>query len=172
MTHEGRRFAAVAAWLAVLACAAGAWADVFWVGSGAGRGFRQEVDVIGVERGDLVYLVNGNRGTTPLARIQQIELEGETGLNTAEQAFSAGDWAKASAGYLTAARRHPKEWVRRRAAADPHHVGPRARGAREERHERNQRGELSGFILHPSAFVLSSNAGGGTRTPTSFDART
>ncbi len=108
--------ARVAAWVGIIACASSAWADVIWVGSGAGRGLRQEVDIIGVEADLLVYLVNGNRGTTPLGRIQQIGIDGETGFNDAEQAFSSGDWARAAENYRAAARGHPEDWVRRRAA--------------------------------------------------------
>lgn len=99
-----------------LAFTGSAWADVIWVGSGAGRGFRQEVDILDIEADQLVYLVNGNRGTTPLLRIQQIELAGDAGFNEGEAAFAAGEWNKAAAAYLTSARRHAKQWARRRAA--------------------------------------------------------
>lgn len=91
-------------------------ADVIWVGSGTGRGFRQEVDIVDVEGDELIYLVNGNRGATALERIQQIEITGDSAFNEAEEAFAAGDWEKSATGYLDAARRHAKTWVRRRAA--------------------------------------------------------
>jgi len=100
----------IASWPALLL------ADVIWVGSGTGRGFRQEVDIVDVEGDQLIYLVNGNRGATVLERIQQIELAGESGFNQAEEAFASGDWEKSAANYLDVARRHSKTWVRRRAA--------------------------------------------------------
>ena len=119
MIVEGRRFrrrARAASFALVLSCAAAALGDVIWVGAGTGRGFRQEVDIVEIDGDELVYLLNGNRATTPLARIQQMEITGEPAFNQAEQAFVAGDWTRAADNYMTYARRHSKPWVRRRAA--------------------------------------------------------
>lgn len=107
--------------IAAAALFSGAWApasfaDVIWVGSGTGRGFRQEVDIVGVESDQLVYLVNGNRATSSLSRIQQIELEGEAAFNQAEQAFVSGEFIPAAEAYLLPARRHEKPWVQLRSA--------------------------------------------------------
>ena len=114
--EAGKLSLLVGACLVVLACAGSVWADVIWVGTGAGAGFRQEVDVQGIEDDQLVFLINGNRGTTALGRVRQIELSGEPGFNQAEVAFAAGDWERAAAEYLPVARLHAKEWVRRRSA--------------------------------------------------------
>lgn len=102
--------------VALLLLAPAAVADVIWTGTGAGRGLRQEVDILGVEGSDLVFLINGNRGSAPLERVQQMEIDGQAAFNEAEQAFAAGDWDKAADGYLQASRRNPTEWVRQRAA--------------------------------------------------------
>lgn len=112
-----RRFGLVSVpLLALLVLAPAAMGDVIWAGTGEGRGLRQEVDIIGVEGDDLAFYINGNRGTAPLERIQQIEIEGQTAFNEAEQAYSAGDWEKAVDGYTQTARRNPADWVRQRSA--------------------------------------------------------
>lgn len=102
--------------LLTLLLAPAALADVIWTGTGAGRGLRQDVDLIGVEGSDLIFLINGNRASSPLERVQQIQIEGQAAFNEAEQAYSAGDWEKAVDGYTQSARRNPTDWVRQRAA--------------------------------------------------------
>lgn len=102
--------------LALLLLPPAALADVIWTGLGTGRGLRQEVDIIGVEGEDLIFLLNGNRANVPLERVQQIQMDDEAAFTQAEQAFAAGDWEKAVDGYGRAATRNPTEWVRQRAA--------------------------------------------------------
>ena len=104
----------------LLLAAAPAVADTIWTGSGSGRGLEQEVNVQGVEQtpGEgavLVYLVNGNRASTPLARVQQIRLDGGGDFSDAEAAYAGGDWARAADLYDRAAGGGANpEWVRRR----------------------------------------------------------
>ena len=103
----------------VLAFVPAAWGDTIWTGSGAGRGLEQEVDVQGAEdlpEGEvLVYLVNGNRATTPMARVRRIELDADGPFSKAEEAFAGGDWTAAADLYGRAADRGSSaEWIKRR----------------------------------------------------------
>ena len=91
-----------------------ALADVIY--TGGGNGIRQSVDVTGVEDGQLVYLLNGNRVTTPLANVGQIQIDGETAFNDAEKAYAAGDLAKAADAYQQVVRRRGDDWLKTRAA--------------------------------------------------------
>ncbi len=107
---------AVLATVAVLTLIATATADVIWVGSGGGRGVRQDVDVQGVERGELVYLLNGNRASTPLDRVKQIRMDDKPALSEAEESFAGGNWAGAAEQYRALYERDREPWVRRRSA--------------------------------------------------------
>ena len=99
---------------AALSAAGTARADVIY--TGGGNGIRQSVDVLGVEAGELVYLLNGNRTTTPLDRVGQIQIDGEKAFNDAEQAYAAGDFAKASGAYADVVRRRGDDWLKTRSA--------------------------------------------------------
>lgn len=99
-----------------LFAASTALADVLWVGGGTGRGLRQEVDIQGVEGNELVYLINGNRASTPMERVQQIEFADEPRLTAAEVAFATGDWASAATAYREVAEANSTEWIRQRSA--------------------------------------------------------
>ena len=107
---------AIGAMIVLLALAATAAGDVIWVGSGAGRGVRQEVDVQGVERGELVYLLNGNRASTPLSRVKQLDLDDQPRLTAAEASFASGSWAIAAEQYRQLYEQDRTDWIRRRAA--------------------------------------------------------
>ena len=99
---------------ALLACCGAVRADVIY--TGGGNGIRQSVNVLGVENGELVYLLNGNRATTPLSRVGQIQIDGEKAFNDAEQAYAAGDFPKAADSYQTVVRRRGDDWLKRRSA--------------------------------------------------------
>ena len=107
---------AALATVALLSLAAVAAADVIWTGTGAGRGLAQEVDVQGAEGDALVYLINGNRATKPLAEVKQIQLDDDAELTAAEAAYAAGEWGRAADGYEALVRPGQPDWIRRRAA--------------------------------------------------------
>ena len=72
----------------------------------------------GVSGGQISFQSSGgNVSTRDLARVQRIHVDGETGLNTAEDAFSAGKFADAIDGYLKASRSSAHPWVKQYAAA-------------------------------------------------------
>ena len=113
MPFSPRRLCPLALGLLLLA-AAPALGDVIYTGGGAG--IRQSVDVLGVEEGQLAYLLNGNRVTTPLAQVSQIQIDGEKAFNDAEQAYAAGDFAKAADAYQSVVRRRGDDWLKQRSA--------------------------------------------------------
>ena len=100
--------------LSAAAAVPAARADVIWTGGGAG--IRQEVNLVDANNGVLTYLLNGNRTSTPLADVRQIQIDGEKAFNDAEAAYAAGDYKKAAADYLPVVRRRADDWVRLRAA--------------------------------------------------------
>lgn len=102
--------------LALLLAGSTTLADVIWVGGGRSKGLKQEVDVLGVEKGELVYLLYGNRVTAPLERVQQIQITDEPNFTEAETQFAAGNWEKAADAYEKVIGRNKKQWLRRRAA--------------------------------------------------------
>ena len=91
-------------------------ADVIWVGGGRGKGLKQEVDILGAEGGELIYLLYGNRVTTPLERVQQIQMDKQPQLTEAETQFAAGQWQAAATAYERAMKSSNESWVKRRSA--------------------------------------------------------
>lgn len=102
--------------IVALAAGGAAVADVIWVGSGPGRGLKQDVNIQGSDGDALVYLLNGNRASTPFERVLQIEYDDEPQLTAAEAAYAAGQWQEAAQAYEEVVRRNNTQWVRRRAA--------------------------------------------------------
>ena len=52
----------------------------------------------------------------PLEDVLRIAADGETNFNAAEEAFAAGDWDKAAAGYQRAATMSTRQWVKDRSS--------------------------------------------------------
>ena len=106
-----------AAFVVVLGLAASAVADTIWIGTlGVGQPLETPADVIGIERGELIYRLYGNRTSKPLERIVRIAVDGQDEFNRAEEAFFVGEWADAAGAYDKVVRRASEDWVRRRAA--------------------------------------------------------
>ena len=108
-------FAAAA--VAVLVGTGSVFGDVIWVGGSSGRGLRQDVNIQGADGDALLYLLNGNRASTPFERIQQIEYDDEPTFTRGEAAFAAGQWSDAAQAYERVANQaSADDWVKRRAA--------------------------------------------------------
>ncbi|MHC4986573.1 MAG: hypothetical protein ACYTFO_10510, partial [Planctomycetota bacterium] len=93
-----------ATWLAVSGVAAG---DEINVGGLMRRG-----TVIGVEDGQVVYRSSGGaERTVPLAEVESIALEGQSGFNAAETALADGQFDQAIRNYTLAAGEAREPWA-------------------------------------------------------------
>jgi hypothetical protein len=94
-------------------------ADTIWISS---RGAALKVDGIKIQSvaGDLVQYINdgGVSSKRPLSQLLQINIDGETNFNAAEDAFAKKDYDTAVSGYETILKSSgSKDWMQDRAAA-------------------------------------------------------
>ncbi len=72
----------------------------------------KDVRVTGVRGDQIVFVASGREILKPIAQVTKIAIEMEPAFNTAEEAFAAKDWAKASDGYERTLRTTQKDWLK------------------------------------------------------------
>jgi TolA-binding protein len=90
-------------------------ADAFWVQTAAGAKPQQvaSVKITGIEDGRLKdRSASGNDGDRALETVARLQLDDDAQLNSAEQAFSTGNWDAATDGYLKSLRGTSKDWLK------------------------------------------------------------
>ena len=100
---------------ALMMMSGGLRADAFWVQTAAGAKPQQvaSVKITGIEGGRLKYRsASGNEGDRALDTVSRLQFDDDAQLNSAEQAFSAGNWDAATDGYLKSLRSTSKDWLK------------------------------------------------------------
>ena len=113
--HAGIALAYAGLLLGVAALAA---ADTVWIRSGeSGTGLpREDVTIIGVEDGELIFQTKQGRETRKaLEQVSQIKIDADPAFSKAEEAFSKQQWKEAAKGYIQAAKSSNVDWVKDRA---------------------------------------------------------
>ncbi len=108
----------VLAAVAVTLPAAVAAADTLWIGESATNPIQTAgVKVQSATADGLTFASDaGGSRTVPMAKIQRVNVDGDTALNGAEDAFASHNWAAAASGYQAVlGRASTKDWEKARA---------------------------------------------------------
>lgn len=96
-------------------------ADTLWIGeTTVAKAIKSDNVKITAIKGDKLFYStdSGMQTSQPLARLPQINIEGETAFNTAENAYGSGDMDAAITGYQQVLQNaSAKDWMQSRAAA-------------------------------------------------------
>ena len=118
--HTHRWFVFVVAAVVCAGFGSAVRADTVWLRSGTAANAleRPNVKVEKIENNLLFFRSSQSDRVTerPLDEVVRIAADGETVFNAAEEAFAAGDWDKAAAGYQRSATTNVRQWIKDRSS--------------------------------------------------------
>jgi len=98
---------------ALIAVAGAVRADTVFVSSGGGNPVPfDEVKIVKIEAGKLVFrTATGNETSRELEQVARMTIDDEPSFNTAEEAYAAGEWDKATDAYQKTIKSTNKPWL-------------------------------------------------------------